>query len=109
MFGSARNHSERQSMMGPLSATARPESNLTLAAPTGPDFFLPPCGTRARRRRAVPPEAAHFPTKGFIMKHSLILLALASTFALSACQRPAAAPPVVQVIAGPAGAPGATG
>lgn len=42
------------------------------------------------------------------MKDSLILLALAATFSLSACQ-PDAPAPVVQVIAGPAGAPGATG
>jgi hypothetical protein len=46
--------------------------------------------------------------KGFIMKHALILLALTSTFALTACQRETP-PPVVQVVAGPAGAPGATG
>ncbi|NNG24612.1 hypothetical protein HGB41_16590 [Massilia sp. ML15P13] len=54
------------------------------------------------------PAAAHYPKQGFTMKHSLILLALAATFTLSACQREAP-PPVVQVVAGPAGAPGATG
>jgi hypothetical protein len=83
-------------------------SNPTPAAPIGLILPRPPRGTPARRRRAVQPEAAHLPTKGFIMKHSLILLALAATFTLSACQKDAP-PPVVQVIAGPAGAPGATG
>lgn len=59
------------------------------------------------RRRAVAHAAAHI-TKDSNMKHALILLALSSTLALTACQRETP-PPVVQVVADPAGAPGATG
>jgi hypothetical protein len=66
-------------------------------------------------RHAEPPPDAVEPfrtprritKKGYIMKHALILLALTSTLALTACQRET--PPVVQVVAGPAGAPGPAG
>jgi hypothetical protein len=42
------------------------------------------------------------------MKYALILLAFASSVALSTCL-PETTPPIMQVMAGPAGAPGATG
>jgi hypothetical protein len=107
VFGSVLNQLEQQSMMPSLLRYRPARVEPDTGGVSRPDTSYLPCRTRARRRRAVLREAAHFPTKGFIMKHALILLAFSSTLALTACQREA--PPVVQVIAGPAGAPGATG
>ena len=107
MYVSARKQHKRQSMMVSLPAVP-PVSGLILAAPQVPISLT-------RHVKRVPDAVEPFrllrrtsPTKGFIMKYSLILLAVAATFTLSACKSEAPAP-VVQVIAGPAGAPGATG